>query len=157
MKSTQHTFHRKATKGWLMSVLLVAFLGLGQAQTMTMAPSSWVLNAQGAALTIQAIIPGPLASGAVFTGHNITLTVAGTVVAYASDLEYCWIDQNFLVFFNKQAVFTHPAVVALAGTGTVTVLVEGTYTYSLPDGSTHTAALPGGWDHVTIAKPGKKK
>lgn len=157
MKNNEHNSISKVRRALLTAMVLLTFSGLSQAQTMTMAPSMWILNAQGAALTVQAIIPGPLASGAVFTGHNITLTVGGTMVAYASDLEYCWVDQNFLVFFNKQAVFTHPAVVALAGTGTVTVLVEGTYTYRLPDGSIHTAALPGGWDHITIVKPGKKK
>ena len=158
MKTPVQAIFNKAKKVFLTFIILSAMSTALWSQTMTMAPSNWVLNAQGGASeTVQAIISGPLTSGAVFTGLSITMSIGSSVVAQASDIDYCWVDNNFLVFFNKKLLFTNPLVVALAGTGAVDVVVAGTFTYSLPDGSSHSATLPTGWDYVTINKPGKKK
>jgi len=155
MKTAANLLHNKMKRLMLTAFVVFGFSTFLSAQTMTMAPPQWILNATGKALDVQAVISGPLASGAVFSGHSISLTINGTLVAMSSNLEYCWVDQNFLVSFDKTDVFQDPYVISLAGTGQVTVNVAGTYTYTLPDGSSHLANIPASWDYVTIIKPGK--
>lgn len=130
---------------------------LSQAQTMTVAPHNWILNAQGNAIDVLTIYGGAMPAGGVITGHNVTLQLEGQTVSTAMDFEYCYVDQNYIAHFEKSNLFQHPVVVSLAGNTGLSVSISGTYILSFPDGSSQTYYVPLLTGTVDIQKPGKKK
>lgn len=122
-------------------------------QTMTMSPHKIVLNAVGSAEDVQAIVGLYIPGGYSITDYEVTLRFNDEVVALASSLRYCYIDQNLLVGFDKAQLLSNPVVAAFAGS-TVCATVEGWFEVRNAEGDSYTQSFDG-LDYVDVLAPGK--
>ena len=148
---------RKGLKGLALCVIgmviLVALVAAPAfAEPVKMTPHKIVLSGRGNADDYQAIIHIGLPS-AYIVDYEVSLTLDGTLVAYAESLRYCPIDDNLLAGFDRMEIQESEYVASLAGR-TVTALVEGWVTV---DGVNPYTATFSGTDQVEIVAPAKGK
>ena len=138
-------------------MLIVSFVTVitvfSLAGAISISPHKIVLNSQGNAEDVQAIIPITISSGYSFTEGEATLRFSGDEVARSTTMRYCYIDNNLIIKFDKTELLHNPVVIALAGK-TVTATVEGSFTATDADGNTYTQDFSGS-DQVIIVAPGK--
>ena len=139
--------------GLLLASFVLLLVGYSPAGAITISPHKLVLNSQGNAEDVQAIIPIGIPSGYAFTTGEATLEFDGVEVAVSISMRYCYVDDNLIVGFDKEELLQHPEVIALAGM-TVTATVQGTFTITDADGNTSTRDFSGS-DQVEIVAPGK--
>ncbi|MFC1475433.1 hypothetical protein ACFLQW_00340 [Candidatus Zixiibacteriota bacterium] len=142
----------KAT-GLLLASFVFLLVGYSLAGAITISPHKLVLNSQGNAEDVQAIIPMTIAAGYTFTAGEATLEFDGTEVAVSISMRYCYVDDNLIVGFDKEELLRNPDVIAMAGT-TVTAKVEGSFIATDAEGNTYTKDFSG-TDQVEIVAPGK--
>lgn len=153
LRATQSKARLSMAAVVLLGSLVIVLAGYSLAGAITISPFKWILNSQGNAQDIQAIIPMTIAAGYTFTEGTATLWLGDDEVAESISMRYCYIDDNLIIGFDKNEVLGHPVVVALAGT-TVTATVEGSFTATDAEGKTYTQDFSGS-DQVEIVAPGK--
>ena len=149
--------HGKASGSKAVGLLIASFVfllvGYSLAGAITISPHKLILNSQGNAEDVQAIVPMFITSGYMFTTGEATLEFDGIEVAVSISMRYCYVDDNLLIGFDKEELLQNPDVIAMAGT-TVTARVEGSFTATNADGDTYTKDFSG-TDQVEIVAPGK--
>ncbi len=154
----------ETTRNWKLNTLIASILlltlsifvtpDIACGQTMTIAPFKLVLNQQGKAESVQAVIPILLESGFMFSGCEATLYIGGVAIADNYDAKYCYIDDNLLVYFVRTEVLSDEAVADMAGT-TQTATVEGILVMEDADGNSISQGFSRD-DDVEIVDPDKK-
>ena len=119
------------------------------------APHKIVLNANGQADDIQAIISMPLPAGYALGDFEVQLLLDGRHVVNAQTFRYCPIDQNFLAGFDRETVLESPVVADLANQ-TVEARVVGWYVAVNDEGEDMIVEFEGA-DTVEIVAPVGKK
>lgn len=154
MSKVQHFRSRFTT----VSLILVSFIvvtggGIALGDGLMFSPFKLVLNSQGQAEDLQAIVPMCIASGCLFDGGEASLYIEGELIATSSSMRYCYIDDNLLIGFDKEEVLSHPLVQELAG-NTVEAFVDGYFEATCADGDSYTQLFDGS-DFIEIMAPGK--
>jgi len=93
-------------------------------ESITLAPYRIVLNAEGNWDDVQAVIRMPLAPGYSLSGFEVGLYFDDALVCYAKSFRYCYLDDNFLTGFDREAVQEYAQVNDLGNT-IVTATVSG--------------------------------
>ena len=99
--------------GLLLASFVLLLVGYTPAGAITISPHKLVLNSQGNAEDVQAIIPIGIPSGYTFTTGEATLEFDGVQVAVSISMRYCYVDDNLIVGFDKEELLRHPEVIAL--------------------------------------------
>lgn len=136
----------------LIGAVMLLWVGVVPADTVSISPYKIILNAQGQAESILAIMPMSL-GGYQFDSGEATLSLNGETVATTVDMRYCYIDDNLLIYFDRAQLLAHPTVIALAGS-TVTATVTGSFTAVNADGESYSRDFEAS-DQVEILAPGK--
>ena len=129
-------------------------IGVSYAQTMTVAPSKIVLNANGNDQVVQTIFGMVIPYTYRINDYSVVLSFDNTEICSASSLRYCYTDFNVLVGFDRETIQNHPAVVAMAG-NVVTASITGWLTAINGDGDVMYREFTK-YGSVEISKPGKK-
>lgn len=132
---------------------LASFTMVGQ--NMSVAPDVINVNAQGNYENIQCIY-GTYIASTVITSHSIQVFFNGTYIMQACYVEYCPVDNNLFVEFNRTAFQNHPAVLALANSGPKALTIIGSFTVTTSAGVTITYPVDR-LGYAEIIKPGNKK
>jgi hypothetical protein len=116
-----NTTFAKITKSVLVLTFVLSLVFLSTAdracgQSMTLCPFKIVLNQQGNTESVQAVIPMTLDPGYMFSDCNATLSIGGVVIAENYGAKYCYIDDNLLVYFERDGVISSEALAEMANT-----------------------------------------
>jgi hypothetical protein len=133
--------------------MLLATSGLLLGDSVRISPYKIILNAQGQAEDVLAIMPMSMPAGYLFEDGNASLSLNGEFVAEAISMRYCYVDDNLLISFDREQLLNHPIVISLAGS-TATATVEGSFTAVNADGQIYTRTFSAS-DLVEILSPGK--
>ncbi len=123
-------------------------------QTMTMSPYKICLNAVGNSDNFQAVVPTTLESGYLYSGCEASLYIDGQFIADSYGAKYCYIDNNLLIYFDRDEVLSNPVLEELTGL-THTATVEGTIHMVSADGGNISRTFTA-YDDVIIYDPNKK-
>ena len=148
-----------------MTVALVVLALPAISRAMVMSPHKIILNADPAAENnqdIQAIInysayvPINLADAEstlsfVVTDEDGIITGIIAEFDHINDVKYCYIDDNFLISFDRGEIQNNPEVQNLANTGLVTVTVEVTFDGQSFDAEDNVIITP----EITITRTAK--
>ena len=146
---------KKKTVGVLVCLVVgLSSLMVVSAEPVLMSPHKIVLNAQGNADDVQAVVSMSLEPGYQVTDFQVKLWFDDVEVAEAETFRYCPVDDNFLTGFDRTTLLNNPDVIAMAGQ-TVVATVEGWFTAESIDGDFYTRYFSG-TDVVEIVKPGRK-
>ncbi len=86
---------------------------------MSLTPHQITLYDQSASDDIQAIFGMTLPSGYAIADHEVDFVLDGEFIARSISLDYCAIDDNLMVNFDRDTVQTHPGTILLAGCETI--------------------------------------
>jgi hypothetical protein len=139
----------------ILTLTLFAVPDRATAQSMTLCPYKIVLNALGNSETVQAVIPITLETGYMFSEAYATLSVGGEVIAQSSGARYCYVDDNLLVYFIRDDVYTSETLLAMAGSDPQIATVTGDMALVNADGEELTIPFTR-TDEVLIVDPEKK-
>ena len=123
-------------------------------QNMNVAPDVINLNAQGNFENVQCIYGAYIAS-TVITSHNIEVSLNGIYIMQACHVEYCPVDNNLFVEFNRMDFQDHPFVQSVANTGPRQLTISGAFTVLTSTGATITYDV-NRTGYIEVIKPGKK-
>lgn len=144
----------KALRGmYVVGAALVLLAGVVLAETVEISPHRIILNQQGQADDVLAIMPMVFTPGYSFGEAEATLSFNGEVVSETVDIRYCYVDLNLLIYFDRAQLLANPTVVALAG-NEVTATVTGSFTAVNADGDSYTQSFEAS-DLVEILAPGR--
>lgn len=124
-------------------------------QSMTMSPYKICLNANGQSDNFQAVIPMTLEPGYTYYGCEATLYIDGQFIADSYGAKYCYIDDNLLVYFDRDDVLSNPVLQELTGV-THTAMVEGNLIMAPTDGGDNIVRGFTAYDDVLVFDPDKK-
>ena len=126
-------------------------------QSMTMSPYKICLNANGQSDNFQAVIPMTLEPGYTYYGCEATLYIDGQFIADSYGAKYCYIDDNLLVYFDRDEVLSNPVLeeLALAGS-TYGAEVVGNLIMAPIDGGENISRGFSAQDDVLVFDPDKK-
>ncbi|MFH2048686.1 MAG: hypothetical protein ABIJ12_04495 [bacterium] len=139
---------------FLIVSLLLIMASMSFGDEMTMSPHKFILNAKGQFEDAQAVIRMAIQPGYQLSDYQVSLAFNNVYIIDALDLYYCYIDDNFIAYFDRNAIQANPLVIDMAGQ-TVTATVSGWFEAVDADGNTYTQAFSCN-DLVEILDPDKK-
>jgi hypothetical protein len=123
-------------------------------QSMTMSPYKICLNSVGNSDNFQAVVPMHLEPGYRFSDCEATLYIGDYAIADAYGAKYCYVDDNLLIYFDRDEVLSNEALPDLAG-GVNTATVEGNLIMVNTDGEYLSRTFTV-YDEVLVFDPDKK-
>nr|NQU89495.1 hypothetical protein [Bacteroidota bacterium] len=126
------------------------------AQNMNIAPDMINLNAVGNWDNIQCIYGIVLPSGYAITEHSVQLYLNGAFVTNSEVVNYCAVDDNLFVEYDRATLQGNPVVISLANAGPVVATITGYFVVTNAEGASITYMVDR-WGYLEILKPGKRK